>query len=529
MTGIRRALLAVVLAASSTLTVTLGSTSPAAALENGLARTPPMGWNDWNAFGCNVTVQLVQETADKLVSSGLRDAGYQYVNIDDCWMERSRSSTGHLVPDPVKFPQGITGVANYVHARGLKLGIYSSAGTFTCAGYPASLDKEQIDANDFAAWGVDLLKYDNCNNEGRDYRQRYTAMRDALARTGRPIVYSLCEWGLEQVWTWGADVGNMWRTTDDIQNNWASTLNLYHQNAPLYPYAKPGAWNDPDMLEVGNGQRYQEDRTQFTLWSQMAAPLIAGNDMRTASPATLGIYGNRAMVGVDQDSLGQQGRVVSQVNGTDVLTKKLANGDVSVVLFNSNNDATTVRTNAAAVGAPSAGSYKLTNLWSNLVTTTAGDIGVQVPGHGVVAYRMSPGSGSSTGVTKQLAGASSNRCLDVLDNQTGAGAKLGIWDCNPGTNQKWTPTAAGELRVYDGQCLDASGNGTTDGTAVIIWPCTGGNNQKWSLAADGSVVNVNAGKCLDVSGGEGEPYRQNGTPIIIWTCKAGANQQWSLR
>jgi alpha-galactosidase len=530
MTGIRRAALAVVLAAASTLTVVLGSTGPAAALNNGLALTPPMGWNDWNAFGCNVTAQLVQETADKMVSAGLKDAGYQYVNIDDCWMASSRNSTGHLVPDPVKFPQGITAVANYVHSRGLKLGIYESAGTATCAGYPGSLDHERTDAADFAAWGVDYLKYDNCNNQGRDYRQRYNAMRDALAATGRPIVYSLCEWGLEQVWTWGADTGNLWRTTDDINVSWDSLLSIYHQNVPLYPYAHPGAWNDPDMLEVGNGLSYHEDRTAFTLWSQMAAPLIAGNDLRTASPATLGIYGNRAMIAVDQDPLGQQGHVVSMTGGTDVLTKKLANGDVSVVLFNAGNGATTVRTTASAVGATSSGSYQLTNLWSNVLTTTTGAIEAEVPGHGVVAYRVTPGSGSSAGVTKQLAGASSNRCLDVFDNQTTPGTKVEIWDCNPGSNQAWTPTTAGELRVYGGTaCLDASGNGTADGTAVIIWTCHGGANQQWQLRPDGSVLNVSSGKCLDVTGGEGQQYRGNGTLVELWTCNGGANQQWALR
>src|SRR5882672_7211610 len=211
-----RLLAALLLASAAVPVVALATAAPAAALSNGLALTPPMGWNDWNSFGCNVSEQLVEQTADIMVSSGLKAAGYQYVNIDDCWMSSSRNSAGQLVPDPAKFPDGISGVANYVHSKGLKLGIYESAGTATCAGYPGSLNHEQTDANSFASWGVDYLKYDNCNNQGVPWQQRYDAMRDALAATGRPIVYSLCEWGENNVWTWGASAGNLWRTTGDI-------------------------------------------------------------------------------------------------------------------------------------------------------------------------------------------------------------------------------------------------------------------------------------------------------------------------
>src|SRR2546423_6502066 len=211
--------------------------APAVALNNGLARTPPMGWNDWNAFGCNVNEQLVQQTADTIVNSGMKAAGYQYVNIDDCWMTGSRDAVGRLVPDPVKFPHGITGVANYVHGKGLKLGIYESAGTATCAGYPGSLNHEQTDADSFASWGVDYLKYDNCNNQGVPWQTRYDAMRDALAQTGRQIVYSLCEWGEDDVWTWGATAGNLWRTTGDIGPSFASMLSIFHTNVGLAQFA----------------------------------------------------------------------------------------------------------------------------------------------------------------------------------------------------------------------------------------------------------------------------------------------------
>src|SRR3954462_5192402 len=319
----------------------VGSAPPAQALANNLALTPPMGWNDWNAYGCNVSEALVKQTAARIGSSGLGAAGYQYVNIDACWMQHSRDGAGNLQPDFAKFPDGISGTAAYVHGKGLKLGIYEDAGTLTCAGYPGSLGHEAQDARSFAAWGVDYLKYDNCSNNGstttQQYIARYSAMRDALAATGRPIVYSICEWGVNAPWTWAAPVGNLWRTTGDIQNNYNSMLSIFHQNVGLAAYAGPGQWNDPDMLEVGNGMTATEDRTRFSLWAEMAAPLLAGNNLVNASATTLSILGNQAVIAVDQDSLGKQGHQVSSSGGLDVLAKPLANGDVSVVLFNENS------------------------------------------------------------------------------------------------------------------------------------------------------------------------------------------------
>src|SRR6185295_7419947 len=202
-----------VLVGASALTAAVEQ--PAFAWDNGVARTPPMGWNQWNTFGCTISDALVRQTADRIVSTGLRDAGYNYVNIDDCWMARNRNSSGHLIADPANFPNGMRAVADYVHSRGLKLRIYSSAGTANCKGFPASLNHEQADAKLWASWTVDYLKYDNCNNQGVDAKQRYTKMRDALAATGRPIVYSICEWGQSQPWQWAKPVGNLWRTTGD--------------------------------------------------------------------------------------------------------------------------------------------------------------------------------------------------------------------------------------------------------------------------------------------------------------------------
>jgi alpha-galactosidase len=283
-----RALITTVALAAAPLAGAIAAAPPAAALNNGLALTPQMGFNDWNAYGCNVSESLIKSTADKLVSSGLTADGYDYVNIDDCWLQKSRDSSGNLQPDFTKFPDGISGTAAYVHSKGLKLGIYEDAGTATCAGYPGSLGHETADAKQFAAWGVDYLKYDNCNNTGVAAQTRYTAMRDALAATGRPILFSLCSWGQESVWTWGAGVGNSWRTTGDISASYSRMLSIFHSNVVLAPYAGPGHWNDPDMLEIGNGMSTTEDQSEFSLWAEMAAPLISGTNLVSASSTTLG-------------------------------------------------------------------------------------------------------------------------------------------------------------------------------------------------------------------------------------------------
>ncbi|MET9217478.1 NPCBM/NEW2 domain-containing protein [Streptomyces sp. NPDC003300] len=367
--------------------------TPAAALDNSLARTPPMGFNDWNAFGCDVSQALIEQTADYLVSSGLKSAGYTYVNIDDCWMTHTRDADGRLVPDPVKFPDGIKGTADYVHGKGLKLGIYEDAGTATCAGYPGSLGHETTDARTFADWGVDYLKYDNCNNTSdgtrEDYVRRYTAMRDALAATGRPIVYSLCEWGVQNPWEWAGDVGNSWRTTGDISDNWTSMLSIAEDNMPLAPYAGPGRWNDPDMLEVGNGGMTDtEYRTHFSLWSMMNSPLLIGTDLRKATPQTLSILGNKDVIALDQDPLGSQAAVVSSDGGRYVLSKKLAGGERAVALFNSGDQAQRISTTARAAGLPKRGNYSVRDLWSHTDYQSAGGLSATVPAHGTVLLRV---------------------------------------------------------------------------------------------------------------------------------------------
>ncbi|MFI1335892.1 glycoside hydrolase family 27 protein [Streptomyces sp. NPDC020845] len=518
---------ALLIAAASV--VSPGTAQPAAALDNGLARTPQMGFNNWNAYGCNVSEALIKSTAQAMHTNGMQAAGYEYVNIDDCWMTHSRDSAGRLVPDPAKFPDGIKGTADYVHSLGLKLGIYEDAGTATCAGYPGSLGHETTDAQTFASWGVDYLKYDNCNNNGVPAQTRYTAMRDALAATDRPILYSLCNWGQESVWTWGANVGNSWRTTGDISANFASMLSIFHSNVGLASYAGPGHWNDPDMLEVGNGSMTAtESRSEFSLWAEMAAPLIAGTNIPQASADTLATLTNSRVIAVDQDPLGKQGTLVSSAGGLDVLAKPLANGDVSVVLFNETGSTATISTTAAAIGKTGASGYALTDLWSGATSTTSGTISASVPAHGTVMYRVAGGtSGGGTDVTGELRAVGAGKCLDVPNSSTTSGTQLQIWSCSGGANQTWTRTSANQLTIYSGGsqlCLDAYDRGTSPGTKVITWTCNGQNNQQWNVNANGTITSAQSGLCLDVTGAS----TANGALVDLWTCNGGSNQQWSM-
>jgi alpha-galactosidase len=372
----------------------LAATSPARALENGLARTPQLGWNTWNAFGCDVSDQLIRQTADAMVSSGMAAAGYQYVNIDDCWMSRSRDGNGDLVPDPVKFPQGIAAVAGYVHGKGLKLGIYEDAGTATCAGYPGSLGHERQDAALFAAWSVDYLKYDNCNSDGTSARTRYTTMRDALAATGRPILYSLCNWGQESVWTWGAPVGNSWRTTEDISANWRVVMGILDAQVGKESYSGPGAWNDPDMLEVGNaGLSEVESRAHFSLWALLNAPLIAGNDLRSMSAATRGILTNGDVLAVDQDWGGRQGYKIADDGDHEVWLKPMSAGSRAVVLLNRGGGASSMSVSAARLGLPAVASYAVRDLWSHTNSTVTGTVRATVPAHGAAMFTVAANGG----------------------------------------------------------------------------------------------------------------------------------------
>ena len=377
--------------------------SPRSAPANtGIGSTPRMGWNSWNHFGCAVTAELVERTADSLAADGLQKAGYNSVDIDDCWMAPQRDPrTGELVADPVKFPQGIAAVARYLHARGFTLGIYEDAGTETCAGFPGSLGHERLDARTFARWGVDTLKYDNCNHAGQSstaqYIDRYRAMRDALLATGRPIFFAICEWGVHHPWTWAPGIGQSWRTTHDISDSYASMLAIFRQNVRLSAFAGPGGWNDPDMLEVGNGGMTQmEERTEFTLWAAMAAPLIAGADIPSLSPDDLAIYSNREAIAIDQDPRGAQAVPIARdgqqagSGGLWVLSKPLADGGRAVVLFNSTDTPTTIATTASAIGLRGS-EFGIRDVWSGTDSTTSGDFSAALGPHEAALFRIAVG------------------------------------------------------------------------------------------------------------------------------------------
>jgi len=303
-----------------------------------LALRPPMGWNSWNKFGCDVDEELVRGMAESMVQSGMAAAGYEYVVIDDCW-QTSRDAEGNIVADPERFPSGIKALADSVHALGLKFGLYSCAGDKTCEGRPGSRGYEEQDARQYAAWGADYLKYDWCHTEGLQAEPAYRKMRAALEAAGRPIVFSICEWGRSQPWLWARGVGHLWRTTGDIRDNWESVVKILDLQIGLEDYAGPGGWNDPDMLEVGNGGMTPDEyRAHFSLWCILAAPLMAGNDLRTMSRETAFILTNPDVIAVDQDELGIQGRRIRKEGELEVWVKPLADGSQAVALFNRGQD-----------------------------------------------------------------------------------------------------------------------------------------------------------------------------------------------
>jgi len=354
-----------------------------------IALTPPMGWNSWNHFGCNVSDSLIRGTADAMVSSGMRSAGYRYVVIDDCW-QVSRDAKGTIVADASRFPRGMKALADYVHSKGLRFGIYTDAGTKTCQGRPGSYGYEEQDARTYASWGVDYVKEDWCNAGGLNARTQYAKFRKALDKTGRPIVLSICEWGSNQPWDWAPGIGNLWRTTDDIEDKWVSMLANLDQSSQHSTVARPGAWNDPDMLEVGNGGMTDDEyRAHISLWAIQAAPLIAGNDLRAMSEATRIILTNPEIIAVDQDSVGAQGILVWEpVPDLQVWAKPLRNGTHAVALLNRSAKADTISAYLARVGIHT-DSAIVRDLWSHAeVGKVKGKFSALVKPHSALMLRM---------------------------------------------------------------------------------------------------------------------------------------------
>ena len=359
--------------------------------DNGLARTPPMGWNSWNKFANRIDDATVRGIADAMASNGMRDAGYLYVNIDDTW-EGERDEHGNIQPNQ-KFPD-MKALADYVHSKGLKLGIYSSPGPNTCEGYEGSYGHEEQDARTYAAWGIDYLKYDWCGAftlyKDSEMQAVYQKMGDALLASGRPIVYSLCQYGLADVWKWGPEVGgNLWRTGGDISDSWDSMSRIGFSQDRLAPYGRPGHWNDPDMLEIGNGHMTEtEYRTHMSLWSMLAAPLIAGNDVRNMSASIPDILTNREVIAIDQDTAGHQAKRVWQSGQNEVWTRELSDGDIAVAVFNRAPGDAQVTFRWADAGLRKTPS-RIRDLWRHTDRNgTGADYSAEVPGHGVVLLRV---------------------------------------------------------------------------------------------------------------------------------------------
>ena len=379
-----------------------------------LSLTPQMGWSSWNNFQGNINEDIIKSIADAMVASGLKDAGYTYINIDDCWHGK-RDADGFIQADPKHFPHGIKALADYVHSRGLKLGIYSDAGSETCAGRPGSLGHEYQDALQYARWGIDYLKYDWCNTTNINAQGAYQLMRDAIQAAGRPIFFSMCEWGDNHPWRWAKGIGDSWRIGPDIWCSFDSTrvfptyiqcsiIDCINRNDSLRSYAGPGHWNDPDMLEVGNGLSANQDRAHFTMWCMMASPLILGNDVRNMSDETKAILTNRDLIAIDQDKLGVQGLRFLIREGLEYWFKPLSNGDWAMTIFNPTRQPLSCSLNwqdfnltdeevSKRSTAFDQNVYKIKNLWTGRMegkTTLKSKIErkVSVPAQDVITYRL---------------------------------------------------------------------------------------------------------------------------------------------
>ena len=378
-----------------------------------LAQAPPMGWNSWNTFACDIDEKLIRDTADAMVESGMRDAGYVYLNLDDCW-HGERDELGFIQPDPERFPSGMKALADYVHGKGLKFGIYSDAGDMTCAKRAGSNGHEYQDALQYAKWGVDYLKYDWCYTDNLSPQGAYRTMRDALRKAGRPIVLSICEWGTNDPWLWGPEMGHLWRTTGDIINcfdcevdhgTWSSwgILRILDMQEGLRRYAGPGHWNDPDMMEVGNGMSGDEDRAHFSLWAMLAAPLIAGNDLREMSEETREILTNKDVIAINQDPLGVQAFKYRDEGDLEYFFKPLADKSWGFLILNRGDEPAVIRfawrkEDVVDPDFPAEGKgydaklrdsrYGYRELWTGEEGETGQALETTVPAHGVRVYRL---------------------------------------------------------------------------------------------------------------------------------------------
>ncbi|MBF4461762.1 MULTISPECIES: ricin-type beta-trefoil lectin domain protein [unclassified Rathayibacter] len=534
-------LTAVVLAAAALLSVT--PPAPSEAATNSPALTPPLGWNSWNTFYCGIDEAKIRGAADAMVSSGMKDAGYEYVVVDDCWQSPNRAADGSLQADPVRFPSGMKALGDYIHSKGLKFGIYQAPRDKTCAqlfgatpGATGARGHEVQDANTFASWGVDFLKYDWCSQEGTLQEQidAFTLMRDALRGTGRPIVYSINpnsaqpNRGAEYYW---GDIADMWRTTEDITATWSSgctadcfmgVTEILDVQAGLTAWNGPGHWNDPDMLEVGKNNVLSptENRAHFGMWALMGSPLIAGNDITTMSADTRTILTNKRIIAVNQDPNGKQAARVRDDGDVEVWAKPMSDGSVTVGLLNRGGSSTAIRTTAAEIGLTTTTGYSVEDLYTGGTSNSTGSIAASVPRHGLALLRITPGSVDST--TFALKSELAQRCVDAAGGALNDGDRAIIADCSANSLSQRLVERDQQLMV-GGKCLDVDRSLTANGTAVLFWECNSQQNQKWTIGTDGSLRSVLAGKCLDVDRG----LTAAGTGLLLWDCNGQPNQKWA--
>jgi alpha-galactosidase len=380
------------------IAILLTSASLCAQKFEGLALTPPMGWNSWNTFETSINEDLIKETADILVSSGMKDAGYEYIVIDDGWEAKERDEYGNLVPDPEKFSGGMKALGDYIHSKGLKFGIHNCAGNTTCNGLPGGRGHEYMDARLYASWGVDYLKYDWCDHGSADARETYKTMRDALYAAGRPIVFSICEWGNNQPWLWAKDIGHLWRTTGDItdcyncQGEYDMGLRFIIQlQDGLEKYAGPDHWNDPDMLETGNpGLTLAESRSNFSIWCVLAAPLMAGNDLRKMTPEIVNILTNKEAIAINQDPLGKQAYKYMDHPSKQIWVKELSNNEWAICYHNDGDQSIILRIHWEHFGFLK-GAYKIYNIWQDkVIGTTEKNRNMELTSHDVILLKLIP-------------------------------------------------------------------------------------------------------------------------------------------
>lgn len=364
-----------------------------------LARTPPMGWNSWNKFACDINEKTIREIADAFVSSGMRDAGYVYLVIDDCWQVK-RDSNGTIIADPARFPSGMKNLGDYIHSKGLKFGIYSDAGTATCQGRPGSRGYEFQDARTYASWGVDYLKYDWCNHGKQNCESSYTTMRDALYKAGRPVVLSICEWGTTKPWEWGKDVGHLWRSTEDIincfdcKNYWGGlgVVQIIDLFTEIGTYAGPGHWNDADMLEVGNGVLTRnEERLHMSMWAMFSSPLMAGNDLRNMSKETVSVLTNKEVLAIDQDKLGISAIRWMKYGNLEIWFKPLEGGDYAFCFINCGNEPLTIDQDLKTLIKKYVidDSYLIRDLWKHeTIGSTYENVKGSLPAHDVLMIKL---------------------------------------------------------------------------------------------------------------------------------------------